>query len=352
MADYYTIRWLEGIVQMIDQRYLPHQEIYRDYFDVQEVAQAIHDMVIRGAPAIGAAAGFGMALTARNSKAQCVEDLLHELQHAATILQAARPTAVNLSWALKRVFGEVSKHLHDEVYAIKDVVITTALNIAAEDVMVNKRIGQIGSALVPDGANVIHHCNTGALATVGYGTALGVIRNAHESGKKIHVYVDETRPRLQGARLTSWELVKLGIPHTVIVDGASGHIMRTKNIDLCLVGCDRIAANGDVANKIGTYNLALAAYFHKIPFYSVGPISTLDLNTQSGDDIPIEERNPTEVSIIGDQKITPDHVKVANPAFDITPAKFITGIITEKGIARPPYINSLAALLHEKAEEM
>jgi methylthioribose-1-phosphate isomerase len=217
---------------------------------------------------------------------------------------------------------------------------------------VNKRIGLIGSALVPDRANIIHHCNTGALATVGYGTALGVIRNAHESGKTIHVYVDETRPRLQGARLTSWELDKLGIPHTVIVDGASGHIMRTQKIDLCLVGCDRIAANGDVANKIGTYNLALVAYFHHVPFYSVGPISTLDLNTQSGDDIPIEERNSSEVSIIGEQKIIPDHVRVANPAFDITPAKFITGIITEKGIAKPPYRISLAALLHEKAEEM
>jgi methylthioribose-1-phosphate isomerase len=352
MTEYFTIRWLDGVVQMIDQRCLPHQEIYRDYFHTQEVAQAIHDMVIRGAPAIGAAAGFGMALAAKNSKAQSVEGLLRDLQQAAMILQAARPTAVNLSWAINRVLADVSNHLNDGLFTIKDVVVATALNIAAEDVSVNKRIGLIGSALVPDRANIIHHCNTGALATVGYGTALGVIRNAHESGKTIHVYVDETRPRLQGARLTSWELDKLGIPHTVIVDGASGHIMRTQKIDLCLVGCDRIAANGDVANKIGTYNLALVAYFHHVPFYSVGPISTLDLNTQSGDDIPIEERNSSEVSIIGEQKIIPDHIQVANPAFDITPAKFITGIITEKGIAKPPYRISLAALLHEKAEEM
>lgn len=350
MTDYYTIRWLDGIVSMIDQRYLPQQEIYRDYRDVLGVAQAIHDMVIRGAPAIGAAAGFGMALAAQNSKALYLDGLMEDLRLAASILRNARPTAVNLNWALKRILGEVEKYLQEDVQTIRKLVLATALKIAEDDIKVNQKIGRIGSAIVPDNANIIHHCNTGALATVGYGTALGVIRCAHESGKKIHVYVDETRPRLQGARLTSWELVKLGIPHTVIVDGASGHIMRTRNVDLCLVGCDRIAANGDVANKIGTYNLALAAYCHGIPFYSVGPMSTLDLDTQSGDDIQIEERNVEEVSTIGDVRITPENVGIANPAFDITPAKFITGIITEKGIARPPYQISLSTLLLEKDE--
>lgn len=345
MADYYTIRWMDGVVYMIDQRCLPHREIYRNYSDVTGVAQAIRDMVIRGAPAIGAAAGFGMALAAENSKAACMEDFMRELQKAASILHEARPTAINLSWALKYILDEVEEHLHDDLPTIRKLVIDTALRIAEDDIIVNQQIGQIGAEVVPDYANIIHHCNTGALATVGYGTALGVIRYAHESGKMIHVYVDETRPRLQGAKLTSWELVKLGIPHTVIVDGASGHMMRTKKIDLCLVGCDRIAANGDVANKIGTYNLALAAYCHQIPFYSVGPISTIDINTASGDDIPIEERNSEEVSIIGEVKITPNNVHIANPAFDITPSKYITGIITEKGIAKSPYRTSIKALL-------
>ena len=345
MADYYTIRWVDGAVYMIDQRCLPHQEIYRKYSDVMGVAQAIHDMVIRGAPAIGAAAGFGMALAAQSSKATCVEDLMRDLRQAASVLHDARPTAVNLSWAINHILSQLETYLDADLPSIRQLVITTALNIAEEDVKINQRIGQIGSELVPDYANIIHHCNTGALATVGYGTALGVIRCAHESGKKIHVYVDETRPRLQGAKLTSWELVKLGIPHTVIVDGASGHMMRTKKIDLCLVGCDRIAANGDIANKIGTYNLALAAYCHQIPFYSVGPISTIDINTPSGDDIPIEERNSEEVSMIGDVMITPPNVLIANPAFDITPSKFITGIVTEKGVAHPPYVNSIKALL-------
>jgi len=331
---------------MIDQRCLPHQEIYQKYSDVMGVAQAIHDMVIRGAPAIGAAAGFGMALAAQSSKATCVEDLMRELHQAASVLHDARPTAVNLSWAINHILSQLETYLDADLPSIRQLVITTALNIAEEDVKINQRIGQIGSELVPDYANIIHHCNTGALATVGYGTALGVIRCAHESGKKIHVYVDETRPRLQGAKLTSWELVKLGIPHTVIVDGASGHMMRTKKIDLCLVGCDRIAANGDIANKIGTYNLALAAYCHQIPFYSVGPISTIDINTPSGDDIPIEERNSEEVSMIGDVTITPTNAHIANPAFDITPSKFITGIVTEKGVAHPPYINSIKALLN------
>jgi methylthioribose-1-phosphate isomerase len=351
VTDYYTIRWNDGVVRMIDQRLLPQEEIYRDYYTHQEVAQAIHTMVIRGAPAIGAAAGFGMALMAMNSQAQSIEEMVSDLHQAATVLKAARPTAVNLTWALERIISVVNENLHENLPDLINIVITTAQHIADEDVIVNQMIGQVGNVLVPDGANIIHHCNTGALATVGYGTALGVIRCAHESGKQVHVYVDETRPRLQGARLTSWELLKLGVPHTVIVDGASGHIMRTKKIDLCLVGCDRIAANGDVANKIGTYNLAIAANFHHVPFYSVGPTSTLDLSTSYGDEIPIEERDAGEVACIGEQKIIPNQAKVYNPAFDITPAKLITGIITEKGIAKPPYLKSLRKITQVYGEE-
>lgn len=345
MKDYFTIKWADGIVEMLDQRLLPQQEVYRSYNHYIEVAQAIRDMVIRGAPAIGAAAGFGMALAAYYSEAATPDTLMRELHIAAEIINAARPTAVNVSWAVQRVIRDIESHSDRGIESLKNLVIKTAIDIAAEDVIVNKKIGRNGAEVVPEQANIIHHCNTGALATVDYGTALGVIRYAHESGKHIHVFVDETRPRLQGARLTAWELDRLGIPHTVIVDGASGYVMRTHHIDLCLVGCDRIAANGDVANKIGTYNLALAAHAHGVPFYSVGPTSTLDLNTQTGDDIPIEERSAEEVTHVGTQQVTPDGVKVANPAFDITPAKYITAIITEKGIASPPYRENLVRLL-------
>ena len=344
MKDYFTIQWNDGILEMLDQRLLPQQEVYHSYTHYTDVAQAIRDMVIRGAPAIGAAAGYGMALAAFYSNADDPNTLIRELQAAAEILTAARPTAVNISWAVQRVIRETKSQNDRDIDGIKNAVLNTALSIAAEDVIVNMQIARIGAEVVPDRANIIHHCNTGALATVDYGTALGVIRHAHESGKQIHVYVDETRPRLQGARLTAWELGRLGIPHTVIVDGASGHIMRTHKIDLCLVGCDRIAANGDVANKIGTYNLALVARAHQVPFYSVGPTSTLDLDTQTGDDIPIEERSADEVTHVGTQQITPDDAKVANPAFDVTPAQYITAIITEKGIARPPYKESLVGL--------
>jgi methylthioribose-1-phosphate isomerase len=227
---------------------------------------------------------------------------------------------------------------------LKEMVLMEAQKIADEDIQMDLRIAQNGLQLIPDQANLIHHCNTGALATAGIGTALGVIRAAHESGKKIHVYVDETRPRLQGARLTSWELKQLGIPHTVIVDSASGYFMRKSRIDACLVGCDRIASNGDVANKIGTYNLALAASAHGVAFYSVGPMTTIDFSIASGEDIPIEERSTHEITHVAGVQITPDNVDVANPAFDMTPAKFITAIITDKGIAYPPFIESLASL--------
>jgi methylthioribose-1-phosphate isomerase len=345
MSDYYTIKWIDGVVKMIDQRLLPLEVVYRTYRDYHEVAEAIKEMVVRGAPAIGAAAGYGLALAAKYSQTTHPEEFVIELSNAGKVLKESRPTAVNLSWAVDRILSIVKHQLEASVNDIRDIVIDEAQAIAREDIETNRKMAMCGLELVPNRARIIHHCNTGALATVDYGTALGVIRAAHENGKQVHVYVDETRPRLQGARLTSWELQQLGIPHTVIADGASGHIMRTVGIDLCLVGCDRIAANGDVANKIGTYNLAIAAWAHHVPFYTVGPTTTIDLNTKDGDQIPIEDRPASEITHIGSCQITPNGVQVANPAFDITPARYIHGIVTERGIVRPPYRESLAAIM-------
>jgi methylthioribose-1-phosphate isomerase len=299
-------------------------------------------MVIRGAPALGAAGAFGLALAAFHSQAGAPAGLLAELMAAAGVLRVARPTAVNLGWALDRVLARLAALESAPVEAIRAAVIQEAQAIAAEDGRINRQMGLNGLDVVPHKANIIHHCNTGTLATVDYGTALGVVRAAHEHGRQVHVFVDETRPRLQGARLTSWELLQLGIPHTVIVDGASGYIMRKHGVQLCLVGCDRVAANGDTANKVGTYNLALVAHAHGVPFYVVGPTSTVDLSIPSGEAIPIEERPAREVTHVGDCPVTPEGVEVANPAFDITPARYITGIITECGIAYPPYGESLA----------
>ncbi len=342
MGTYTTIEWIDGKVRMLDQRLIPQEVRYLDYSDARGVAEAIREMVIRGAPAIGAAAAYGLALAAAHSQASDAAALQAELSAAAQVLRQARPTAVNLAWALERVMARLAALELASVQSIRKAVLEEAHAIAAEDVSTNQKIGLHGLAVVPQGANIIHHCNTGALATVNYGTALGVIRAAHEHGRQVHVFVDETRPRLQGARLTSWELKQLGIPHTVIVDGASGYIMRTCGVQLCLVGCDRVAANGDTANKVGTYNLALVAHAHGVPFYVVGPTSTIDLSIPSGQAIPIEERPAREVTHVGEYQVTPDEVEVANPAFDVTPAEYITGIITECGIAYPPYEKSLA----------
>jgi len=346
MSDYYSIRWVDGVVRMLDQRLLPNEVVYRDFTQCSEVAVAIREMIIRGAPAIGAAAGFGMALVAYHSKAPHNNQLINELNTAADELKKSRPTAVNLFGAIHRIKNMFDRAGEMNLEQLRQKVISEAMNIAEEDIQMNLRIAQNGQQYIPDKANLIHHCNTGALATVGIGTALGVIRVAHESGKKVHVYVDETRPRLQGARLTSWELKQLGIPHTVIVDGASGYFMKKIKIDACLVGCDRIASNGDVANKIGTYNLALAASAHGIPFYCIGPSTSIDLSIRSGEDIPIEERSEDEITHIGDTQITPEGVRVANPAFDVTPAKYITTIITDRGVAYPPYKRSLSKLMN------
>ena len=332
-----SIEWHKGKVRMIDQRLLPAEFRLVEYEDYREVAQAIRTMVIRGAPAIGAAAAFGMALAAQKACAQDRNRLLADLRAAAEILRAARPTAVNLSWAVARLLRRAEAEL--DPFAISGVLLAEAQALADEDVEVNRRLGEHGAALVRDGGRVLHHCNTGALATVDYGTALGVIRTAHEQGKRVHVLVDETRPRFQGARLTAWELQQLGIPFTLIADSAAGHFMRTGQVDIVLVGADRVAANGDVANKIGTYELAVVAQANSIPFYSCVPTSTIDLSLSTGDDIPIEERPAEEITgvIYQDRPIAPEEVHVANPAFDVTPHCYVTGIVTENGIAYPPF---------------
>ncbi len=345
MSDYFSIRWMDGVVRMLDQRYLPGEVVYRDYTECSEVAAAIREMVIRGAPAIGVAAGYGLALVAWHSRATQTGQLMEEVYSAADGLKKARPTAVNLSGAVQRILISASRADGIPLDQLRQLIIDEARKIEDEDAQMCLQIAQNGQAVISDGANLIHHCNTGALATAGIGTALGVIRLAHESGKKVHVFVDETRPRLQGARLTAWELKQLGIPHTVIVDGASGYIMQHNKIDACLVGCDRIAANGDVANKIGTYNLALVARAHGVPFYSVGPTTTIDLSIASGEEIPIEERTDEEITMVGGTRIAPQDIQVANPAFDVTPASYVTAIITERGVAYPPYEQSLARLI-------
>jgi methylthioribose-1-phosphate isomerase len=346
MEPYFSVRWNDGIVTMLDQRLLPEKEVYRDFFKCSEVATAIREMIIRGAPAIGVAAGFGLALIAYHSQASRTIKLIQEIGAGIEELKTSRPTAVNLFWAIQRIQSIVKQAEGVNVDQLRQKIISEAMKINDEDIQMDIRMAEYGQNLIPDHANIIHHCNTGALATVGIGTALGVIRLAHEMGKRIHVFVDETRPRLQGARLTSWELKKLGIPHTIIVDGASGYVMRNNKIHACLVGCDRIAANGDVANKIGTYNLALVAAAHGVPFYSVGPTSTIDLSAATGAEIPIEERATREITHIGNRQITPDDVNVSNPAFDLTPANYITGIITDRGVVYPPYEDTLAKLMN------
>ena len=341
MSLYRTLEWDGDRLRVLDQRGLPHRVTYQTLRTDQEVSQAIREMAIRGAPAIGAAAAFGLALAAIRSTATDCGTLRNDLREAAKELLTARPTAVNLRWALDRVLARAMEPGLGGPDSLREAVVAEALSIAAQDASANRQLALHGLALVPDKANILHHCNTGSLATVEYGTALGVIRAAHENGKSVHVYVDETRPRLQGARLTAWELQQLGIPHTVIVDGAAAHIMRTKGIDLCLVGCDRMAANGDTANKIGTYALALAARAHGVPFYVAAPTSSIDFFLPDGDHIPIEERPAVEITQIDGTLITPAETAVFNPAFDVTPARYITAIITENGIAYPPFEDSL-----------
>ena len=336
-----TIEWHAGVVKMIDQRVLPHQYVIQSYTDYHDVAGAIRTMVIRGAPAIGAAAAFGMALAAVHSKAKNVTDLKLDVMTAAQMLRESRPTAVNLFWAIERITKAMVQLDTDSKEDLRDRVVREAQRLADEDVEINRRMAEHGATLIRDGDMILHHCNTGALAAVDWGTALGVIRMAHLQGKRIHVLVDETRPRLQGARLTAWELMRWGVPMTLIADNAAGHSMRTGKVHIVLVGSDRTAANGDVANKIGTYQLAVLAKENGIPFYPVVPTSTIDLNLKSGDEIPIEERDEREVTEIDGVRIAPVGVKVGNPAFDVTPHRYVTGIVTENGIAYPPFEISL-----------
>ncbi len=346
MKTYHAIEWLaEGKLRLIDQRRLPQELVYCDYSDYHEVAVAIREMVVRGAPAIGITAGYGLALAAWYSPATDVETLRADLRAADAVLRAARPTAVNLFWALERVLRRAADPTLTTVAAIRKAVLAEAHAIYAFEAESNFRIGQNALPLVPDGAKIIHHCNTGPLATGEYGTALRVITAAHEAGKRVFAYVDETRPRLQGARLTAWELQQWGVPFTIIVDGAAAHIMRTVGIDLCVVGCDRIAANGDTANKIGTYSLALAAKAHNVPFYVVGPTSTIDMTLASGDDIVIEQRSADEVTRFEACQIAPAGASATNPAFDVTPAAYITAMITERGVVYPPFKENLARLM-------
>ena len=339
-----TIEWTDEAVVMIDQRLLPVREIYVKCRTYQEVAEAIKEMIIRGAPAIGVAAAMGIALGAQGIKADRFEEFYREYEKICDLLAGTRPTAVNLFWAVDRMKRFCMDHKDVKVEKLKELIREEALKIYEEDIEINKRIGKNGNSLIPQGARILTHCNAGGLATAGYGTALGVIRAAHESGKNIQVFADETRPFLQGARLTAWELQKDNIPVTLITDNMAGYFMKKGMIDLVIVGADRIAANGDTANKIGTYSVAILAKEHNIPFYVAAPISTLDLSLKGGDEIPIEERNIREVTHVFDSQIAPDGVKVLNPAFDVTPNRYITAIITEKGVMKAPFEEGLKRL--------
>ncbi|NTU56631.1 MAG: S-methyl-5-thioribose-1-phosphate isomerase [Anaerolineales bacterium] len=346
-----TVFWEEDQLKMIDQRILPGRFEVLSFRDHKSVAGAITDMVVRGAPAIGAAAAFGLALAGYESASSSTSSLLADLRAASAALKSARPTAVNLAWAVDRVMGVVAgvggERSADEV---RQMVLEEAQRIADEDVEINKRMAEHGAKLINDGDTVIHHCNTGALATVDWGTALGVIRTAHEQGKRVHVLVDETRPRLQGARLTAWELEQYGIPYEIIPDNSAGYFLKAGKVQKCFVGSDRTAANGDVANKIGTYMLALAAFDNGVPFYPVVPTSTIDLSLAHGDLIPIEERNPQEVlglEFMG-ERVAPVNARARNIAFDVTPNRLVTAIVTENGVVYPPFeVNLKKAVLGE-----
>ncbi len=339
-----TIEMTDGVVKMIDQRKLPRQFEIVECRDYRAVATAIKDMTIRGAPAIGAAAAFGLALAAQESRATTRDELVRDLDHAAKLLHATRPTAVNLKWALERVMNKL-RSSNVGVNDLRDVVVVEAQRIADEDVEINRAMARNGASLISDGDTILHHCNTGPLATVDIGTALGCIIEAQRQGKKVHVFVDETRPRLQGARLTAWELQQYGVPMTLIADNAAGHFMRAGKVQKVFVGSDRVAANGDVANKIGTYKLAVVAKENDVPFYPVMPTSTIDMTLASGDDIPIEERDAREVTHINGVQIAPDGVRVANPAFDVTPHRYVTALVTERGIVYPPFKENLLRMM-------
>ena len=349
-----TVEWTKDGVRMLDQRLLPSEEKYLMLRSYDEVADAIKKMVIRGAPAIGVSAAMGIALGANQSVGTSVADLEDDLVYIYDVMGKTRPTAVNLFWAIERMRTafQRAKSLGD-VEEVKKALTAEALAIFEEDITANRAIGHHGAPLIADGSTVLTHCNAGALATAGdYGTALGVIRGARDAGKRVAVIADETRPFLQGLRLTAWELAKDNIPVTVITDNMAGHVMKSGKVDVVVVGADRIAANGDTANKIGTYMVAVLANEHGIPFYVAAPMTTLDLSLKSGDEIPIEERDPKEVTHIKDHQMGPEGIEVHNPAFDVTPNRFISAIITDRGVARAPFEESLKALAEMKELEM
>ena len=347
-----TVFWENGTLRLIDQRKLPSSLEIITLRDLQSVENAIRSMTVRGAPAIGAAAAFGMALAANNIHTKSSRVFKKSLETAGSLLKNSRPTAVNLTWAVNRILTMLSNS-HEPLDVLQGLVLLEAQKIADEDVRVNKEIGNHGAALIQDGDIIIHHCNTGSLAVVEWGTALGVIRTAHEQGKKIHILVDETRPRLQGARLTAWELQQYGIPFEVITDSMAGYYLQTKQAIKVFFGADRIAANGDVVNKIGSYMLALAAFDNKVPVYVVAPISSVDFDSSSGSQIPIEERDPAEVLGLqfNGEQVFPTGTRARNPAFDLTPNRLITAIVTENGIVRPPYVKNLK-LLRTKTRQL
>jgi methylthioribose-1-phosphate isomerase len=343
----HTLEWTDSGVRFIDQTKLPTEEKYITCKTYEEVADAIRTMVVRGAPAIGVAAAMGIALGVKNSRADSVGELKREFDQICDAIGKTRPTAVNLFWAIRRMQDKFELLRVRPMPQIKQALVEEAQRMHAEDIAANRAMGRHGATLMPASGGVLTHCNAGALATCGYGTALGVIRAAVEQGKKIHVYADETRPFLQGSRLTAWELMKDGIPTTVISDNMAGAMMSQGKIAAIVVGADRIAANGDVANKIGTYTVAVLAREHGIPFYVAAPFSTIDLDTLDGNSIPIEQRDPNEVTHIGGRQMVPEGVQVENPAFDVTPAKYVTAIVSERGIARAPYGESLRRLAEE-----
>src|SRR6266446_3545509 len=340
-----TLEWTNTGVVFIDQTKLPTAEVYVTCTTHQQVADVIRNMVVRGAPAIGVAAAMGIALGVKNSKAETGADLRKDFDQICETIRQTRPTAVNLFWAIRRMTEKFETLRVRPIAQIQQALIEEAQRMHAEDIAANQAMGRHGATLMPSTGGVLTHCNAGALATAGYGTALGVIRAAVKAGKKIHVYADETRPFLQGSRLTAWELMKDGIPTTVISDNMAGAMMNQGKIGAIVVGADRIAANGDVANKIGTYSVAILAKEHAIPFYVAAPVSTFDLATPDGSGIPIEERSPDEVTHHGGRRLAPEGVAVRNPAFDVTPHRYVTAIVCERGVARPPYPESLRALL-------
>ncbi|MDP2689436.1 MAG: S-methyl-5-thioribose-1-phosphate isomerase [Deltaproteobacteria bacterium] len=339
-----TVEWTDKGVVMIDQRLLPEKEVYRTFKNYKEVAGAIKDMVVRGAPAIGVSAAMGVALGASKVRTKDVKVFKKEFDRISALLASTRPTAVNLFWAIERMKGVVERNNGAGVGELKKRLVEEAVLIHREDIETNRSIGRHGGRLIKNGSCVLTHCNAGALATAGYGTALGVIRGAIEAGKKVTVFADETRPFLQGARLTAWELKKDGIDVTLITDNMAGFMMKKGLIDAVVVGADRIAANGDVANKIGTYSVALLAREHGIPFYVAAPLSTIDLKIKHGDEIPIEERDEKEVTHLAGRRIAPKGIKIKNPAFDVTPNRLVTAIITEKGAVKRPYASGLKRL--------